>query len=88
MLNMRTVYEREIANARAIEGQITSGRDVFVRTTKFAIVAKALWPEKTAAYLASIADRDERTAKRWLSGEFEPPNCIIAAIINEITKRN
>ena len=85
---MQSVYERRVAEARAIEGRLASGRDVFVRTTKFAMVAKALWPEKTAAFLASIADRDERTAKRWLSGEFEPPNCIIAAIIVEITKRN
>lgn len=84
---MRSVYEQRVEEARAIEGRISSGRDVFVRQTKFAAVAKALWPDKTAAHLASIAERDERTAKRWLTGEFEPPNSVLAAIIDEITKR-
>lgn len=37
--------------------------------------------------VASIAGADERTAKRWLAGEFEPPAIVIAAIIVEITKR-
>lgn len=72
--------------ATEIQGRFTPGRDVLV-IPRFAVVARALWPHKTAAHLATIADRDERTAKRWLSGEFEPPNCIIAAIIVEITKR-
>ncbi len=66
--------------------QFRQGTDKIVRP-RFGVVAKALWPHKTAAHLAAIAGRDERTAARWLSGEFEPPNCIIAAIIVEITKR-
>ena len=70
-----------------IQGRCVPGREVLV-TTRFPAVARVLWPYKTAAHLASIADRDERTAKRWLSGEFEPPNCIIAAIIVEITRRS
>lgn len=82
---MRTVYEERAAEARKIQGQLSTGRDVFVPPPKFSIVARALWPDKTAAHLATISKRDERTAKRWLSGEFEPPNCIIAAIVMEIT---
>lgn len=81
---MRSVYEAKVADATETEGRIQSGRDVFVRTTKFAMVAKALWPDKTAAHLAAIAERDERTAKRWLSGEFEPPNCIVIAVVQEV----
>jgi hypothetical protein len=69
-----------------IQGQFVPGRDTIV-TCRFAVAARALWPVKTAAHLAAIAGRDERTAKRWLSGEFEPPNCVIAAIVLEITKR-
>ena len=85
---MRTVYEREIANAREIEGRITSGRDVFVHTTKFARVCKVLWPdEKIAPLLAAIGKRDERTAKRWLAGEFEPPIAVAMYVFNEIFKR-
>jgi hypothetical protein len=83
---MRSPFGNAEATAIEIQGRYTPGRDVLV-TPRFGIVAKALWPFKTAAHLASIAGRDERTAKRWLSGEFEPPNCIIAAIIVEITKR-
>lgn len=55
---------------------------------RFTVVAKALWPVKTAANLAAIAGKDERTASRWLSGKFEPPPIVFAAILNEITKRD
>lgn len=54
---------------------------------RFGAVAKVLWPGKTAAHIAVIAGVEERTAKRWLSGEFEPPGIVIAAVIVEITKR-
>ena len=43
-----------------------------------------LWPHKTAANIAAIAGRDERTAKRWLAGEFEPPLIVVLAVVNEI----
>jgi hypothetical protein len=55
---------------------------------RFGPVAKLIWPIKTAAVLAEIAGREIRTAERWLSGEFEPPASVIAALIVEITKRN
>ena len=83
---MRTPFGTAEAVSTEIQGRFTPGRDVIV-TPRFAVVARALWPHKTAAYLAAVAGRDERTAKRWLSGEFEPPNCIIAAIVVELTKR-
>jgi hypothetical protein len=81
---MHTVSQERVREAREIEGRILQGRDVFVRTTKFAQVANVLWPVKTAAHLASIANRDERTAKRWLAGEFEPPNAIVLAVMAEV----
>jgi hypothetical protein len=74
--------------AREIQGHCLPGRDTLVPPPKFAAVARLLWPEKTAAHLASIAGKDERTAKRWLAGDYEPPAIVIAAIIVEITKRN
>ena len=83
---MESVYERNVANARSIERQFRQGTDKIV-SRKFGAVAKVLWPVKTAAQVAAIADTNERTAARWLSGEFEPPAIIIAAVIVEITKR-
>lgn len=53
---------------------------------KFSAVAKVLWPQKTAAELAFIAKTDERTAKRWLRGEHEPPLSVILAIIHEMLR--
>lgn len=73
--------------ATEIQGQFRQGTDKIV-SRKFGAVAKVLWPFKTAAQLAAIAGTNERTAARWLSGEFEPPAIIIAAIIVEITKRS
>ncbi len=51
---------------------------------KFRRVAKALWPENTAAHIAPIGGADERTGKRRLRGEHEPPNAVIAAVIVEM----
>jgi hypothetical protein len=82
------VYEANIAEATEIEGRILSGRDKIVRSTKFAAVCRVLWPEeKLAPMLADIADKDERTAKRWLAGEFEPPIVVVLAVINKIFAR-
>jgi hypothetical protein len=84
---MRTVYEERVAETTKIERQIRQGTVKSVSPIKFGIVCKALWPFKTAAHIASIAGTNERTAARWLSGEFEPPGVLIAAIVVEITKR-
>jgi len=83
---MRSLYEEKLANAREIEGQIRDQGGKIV-TRKFGGVARYLWPHKTAAHLAAIANSNERTAKRWLAGEFEPPGVVLAAILVEITKR-
>ena len=72
--------------ATEIQGHFRQGTDKIV-SRKFGRVAKVLWPVKTAACLAVIANTNERTAARWLAGEFEPPAIVIAAIIVEITKR-
>lgn len=82
---MRSAYEESAFGAREIEGRFAVGRDKIV-TRRFGAVAKILWPEKTAAQLAAIAGRDERTAKRWLAGEFEPPASVLAAVLVELTR--
>jgi hypothetical protein len=74
-------------NASELQGHFCPERDTIVGPLKWVIVAKALWPSKTAAHLASLAAKDERTAKRWLAGEYEPPGIIIAAIVAEMFKR-
>ena len=84
---MRTVYEERVAEARAIEGHVIGGRDTCVPVPKFGDVCRVLWPDKTAAHIAAIGQRDERTAKRWLSGEYEPPASVLAAIINKMFER-
>ena len=82
---MRAVYEERVAEARAIEGQLSAGGDSFV-IPEWVWWARHCFPEKTAAHLASIAGKDERTAKRWLSGEFEPPNVVMFALIARLHK--
>lgn len=66
-------------------GQICHSRDKIV-PRKFGGVAKHLWPVKTAAELAFIAKTDERTAKRWLRGENEPPLSVVLAVIHEMLR--
>ncbi len=81
---MRSNYEEQIGEATKIQRQLCQGTDKIVRRNEFGPIAKVLWPLKTAAQLASIANKDERTAARWLSGEFEPPYVIIEATLHRI----
>lgn len=85
---MRASFGNPVVVATEIQGRFRQGTDKIVSAGQFGKVAKALWPLKTAAVLGAIAGKDERTGARWLSGEFEPPGIIIAAIIVEITRRN
>lgn len=83
---MRTEFTGSLCGTTEIERQFSPATDKIV-SRKFGAVAKVLWPTKTAAAVAAIAATNERTAARWLAGEFEPPAIVIAAIIVEITKR-
>lgn len=84
---MRNSYERQVAEQIEIRGRILRGEDKIVPTPLFADVCRLIWPEKTAANLAAIADRDERTAKRWLAGEFEPPIVVALYVFGRIFGR-
>lgn len=81
---MRSNYEEQIGEARSIERQIRQGTGKIVRRNEFGPIAKVLWPFKTAAHLATIAETNERTAARWLAGEFEPPYVIVEATMHKI----
>lgn len=84
---MHGVFGNREAVARELQGHYRPEKDTCVPPLKWASVARLLWPQKTAAHLASLAGKDERTAKRWLAGEYEPPGIIIAAIVAEMFKR-
>jgi hypothetical protein len=84
---MRSVYERNIAQANEIQGRIVSGRDTVVPPPLWTDFARLCWPEKTAAHLATLGGKDERTAKRWLSGEYEPPMVVVLALFNKMFER-
>ncbi len=81
---MRSVYEERAAEAREIDRQFSAATGKIVGPTKFGAVCRVLWPENTAAHIATIAGRNQRTAERWLSGEFEPPIIVLAAVINKM----
>lgn len=83
---MHGPFGNSTAVAKEIQGHFQAGRDTIV-TRKFGAVAKVLWPSKTALHVAAIAGVEERTAKRWLAGEFEPPGVVLAAVLVEITRR-
>ena len=86
---MRNVYEARVAEAREIEGQLMSGRDKIVPPTLFGDVCRLIWPKpkKPAAELAKIGKVDERTAKRWLSTEYDPPWEVALVVVNKIFER-
>lgn len=86
-LDMRALFGNADVVAREIQGQFVQGRDTVVPPPKFGAVCKLLWPLKTAAHLATISGRDERTAKRWLSGEYEPPVVVLLAVMRKMFER-
>lgn len=51
---------------------------------KFGLVAKVLWPSKTAVHLAAAAGCSERAAAYYLSGERDPTPAAILAVINRM----
>jgi hypothetical protein len=81
---MRTVYERELANASKIERAIVQG-DARLCRPAFGIVCKALWPIKTAEKLASLVGCGVRAAAYEISGEREPSVQSLLAVMIEIT---
>ena len=84
---MRSTFGDSRVVLHEIQGTFVPGRDALVPPPMFGAVCKLLWPRKTAAILASIAKRDERTAKRWLSGEYEPPVIVLLAVIHRMFER-
>ena len=84
---MRSTYEARVAEQTEIQGQLLSGRDKIVPPPYWTEFARIIWPNKTAEQLAAIADADPRTAKRWLSGEYEPPVVVVLAIMNKMFER-
>ena len=85
---MSQLFGNPNAVAREIQGQFVQGRDTVVPPPKFGAVCRLLWPDKTAAHLASIAgNRDERTAKRWLAGEYDPPVVVLLAVMQKMFER-
>lgn len=81
---MRSVYEARIAEQTEIGGRLASGMDTIVPPPQWTAMARVLWPLKTAAHLAALAGKDVKSAKRWLSGEHEPPRIIFAALVLEM----
>jgi hypothetical protein len=77
---------REIIG-RCLENLDSAIKNPDGKSCTFGKVARIIWPERTAERLAEIANTNERTAWRWLSGEYEPPAVVIAAVIVEITRR-
>ena len=85
---MRAMYSAGGAFAKEIPGAFMSTDDKIVTASLFGPVCRLCWPRNTAAHLAAIAKRDERTAKRWLAGEHEPPIEVALAVFQKIFVRN
>ena len=84
---MRTAFDNSETVATEIGGKLRPGQDKIVRRI-FGPIARVVWPHNTDAHVAAIADCDPRSARRYLSGEIEPPGIVLAAILTEITKRD
>lgn len=51
-------------------------------------VAKLLWPEGTAAFVAAASGCSQRAAEYYLAGDREWSGDAIAAVVSEILKRH
>lgn len=84
---MRHVYGNAFATTNEMQGQFVQGRDILVPPYKWAGVARSWWPRKTAAHVGAMAEIDERTAKRWLAGEFQASAAFMMLMYAEMLKR-
>lgn len=84
---MLSTYERRVAEQRKIERQIRGGSDKIVGPQGIARVCKLFWPLKTAAHVAAMANASERTAERWLSGEFPFPIEVWLRVLERMNAR-
>lgn len=87
-MSMERIVPFGVASATEINRRKCQRPDKIVGRTNFYGVAKVLWPDNTAAELATLTRRDVRTAERWLSGEFDPPLCLAEAVLRETFKRS
>ncbi len=76
---MRTVYERELANATKIERNLLQGT-ANICISPFGLACKGMWPHKTAEELAARSGCTVRAAAYQISGESEPSARSINAI--------
>ena len=83
---MRTVYEREIADARAIDRNIMQGTAT-ICSPIFGRVCKVIWPTKTAEGLAAEAGCSVRAAAYQISGEHPPSDRSMLVVINRVFQR-
>lgn len=84
---MRSSYEARVAEQTEIEGHLSSGGDKIVPPPYWTDFFRLLHPIKTAEHLATIGGADPRTAKRWLSGEYEPPLAVANYLIGKLFER-
>jgi len=82
---MRTVYEREIANASEINRTLVQGT-ARLCSSNFGAAWKGIFKHKAAEKLAAAVGCSVRAAAYELSGEREPSAKSIAALVNECTK--
>jgi len=77
--------------ATEIGGQFDPARDKIVTPFKWVGMFKHLHEgsrfTNVAAHLASIIGKDERTGKRYLVGDHEPPGAVLLFITGEMFKR-
>jgi len=87
---MHGTLTRRIQDAREIQGRLLRGEDKIVLPPNWAESARRWWPHKTTLHLAQIVNphaTDDRQAKRWLSGECEPPQAVALALIAKLFER-
>lgn len=83
---MRSVYERNIAEARETERAIVQG-DARICSPIFGRVCKAIWPTKTAEELAAKVGCAVRTAAYEISGEREPSAHSLLVVMTEMVPK-
>lgn len=81
---MGEVSAGERRAAAKIDGQFSPGLDKIVRGCVFGATARAIW-DFPDAVIAQIANCNPRTARRYLSGEQDPPPIVITAMLVAIT---
>jgi hypothetical protein len=84
---MRSVYERNLAEARETDTQISTGSAKIVGRRVIVGFVREYAKPKPAAFIAALCECSVRTAERYVTGEIDFPPAVYVWAMQKLHER-